>query len=256
MAGGCPPQSRAGLAGEVLEDALVRVVVAVVVVGQDARVVGALHVPAQRLAGALWGWQSVEWVETPCTLPSPHPPSKACPQETPQGHPTPCNPGAAPVLQSEVTKQGATLSLALGTMSLPSGVDTALALSLQSPRQPTPPWGYLVLELLQSQRGNAARGLLQGWFGAAQDPAHLVPDHLGADEGSALDPHAGNTPVCGHPSLHRPAPRSPACPGDTGLAAGTAPLPTTLPVLSFPRDAGGPILLPLPPAGSTPIWGL
>lgn len=55
--GGWNPLSSAGLAGEVLEDALVRVVVTVVVVGQDARIVGALHVPAQCLTGALQGCQ-------------------------------------------------------------------------------------------------------------------------------------------------------------------------------------------------------
>lgn len=53
------PQSQSCLAGEVLEDSLVRVVVAVVVVGQDACVVGALYVPTQCLTGALWGWQSI-----------------------------------------------------------------------------------------------------------------------------------------------------------------------------------------------------
>lgn len=68
---GAAPQSQSCLAGEVLEDSLVRVVMAVVVVGQDARVVGALHVPAQCLTGALWGWQSIGWVQTPCTLPPP-----------------------------------------------------------------------------------------------------------------------------------------------------------------------------------------
>lgn len=66
--GAAHPQSQAGLAGEVLEDALVRIVVAVVVVGQDACIVGTLHVPAQRCTGALWGWQSVGWIQTPYTL--------------------------------------------------------------------------------------------------------------------------------------------------------------------------------------------
>lgn len=59
---------RPGLAGKVLEDALVGVVVAVVVVGQDPGGVGAFHVPAQRLAGALKGrgcWGAVA-ARTPC----------------------------------------------------------------------------------------------------------------------------------------------------------------------------------------------
>lgn len=127
-----PPQSRAGLAGEVLEDALVRVVVAVVVVGQDARVVGALHVPAQRFTGALWGWQSGGWVQAPCTL-SPLP-STAHPREPPPGAPSSLPPSL------EGTKCRAALSLALGTMPLPpgAGADAAQALSSQPPGLPTP----------------------------------------------------------------------------------------------------------------------
>lgn len=65
------PQSQSCLAGEVLEDSLVRVVVAVVVVWQDARIVGALHVPTQCLTGALWGGQLIGWAQTPRTLPPP-----------------------------------------------------------------------------------------------------------------------------------------------------------------------------------------
>lgn len=68
---GAAPQYQSCLAGEVLEDSLVRVVVAVVMVWQDARIVGALHVPTQCLTGALWGWQSIGWAQTPCTLSPP-----------------------------------------------------------------------------------------------------------------------------------------------------------------------------------------
>lgn len=87
MVGSCPPKSQAGLAGEVLEDALVRVVVAVVVVGQHAHVVGTLHVPAQCLAGALWGWQSAGWVQNPCTLCPPPPAQQSLSPGAPWGHP-------------------------------------------------------------------------------------------------------------------------------------------------------------------------
>lgn len=90
------------------------------------------------------------------------------------------------------------------------------------------PCGYLVLELLQSQCGNAARGLLQGWLGAVQDPAHSVPDHLGADKGSVPKPH---------PSLQGPPTPSPSCSEDTGLTLDTAPLPITHPILRSPSVA-------------------
>lgn len=88
---GAAPLSQSCLAGEVLEDSLVREVVAVVVVGQDARVVGALHVPAQGLTGALWGWQSRDRVGTA----SMHPATSLVPRpahpvhRSPRGHPAP-----------------------------------------------------------------------------------------------------------------------------------------------------------------------
>lgn len=135
--GAAHPQSQAGLAGEVLEDALVRVVVAVVVVGQDACVVGTLHVPAQRLTGALWGWQSVGGYRphAPCF---PLPQHSLSPGALAWWHPAPCHPRAAPALQPEVTKCRTMPRLALGMTSLLPGGDAALALSLQPLGQPTP----------------------------------------------------------------------------------------------------------------------